>query len=332
MGRPTVLIAEPDRFSASALALLREAADVTLGPVDVEGLADAFGTHDVVWVRLARRITADVLGPSPRARILAAPVTGLDHIDLDACAQRGIEVISLKGEVDLLRHVRATAEHTVGLLLALLRQIPAASAAAAAGEWDRDKFPGHELYEKTTGIVGVGRLGTLVAGYLRAFGMRILGTDPDATIADGVLDERCDLPSLLRRSDVVSLHVPYDATTHHLIGERELAAMAPHAVLINTSRGGVVDEASLDRALRSGALAGAALDVLDGEPDIGPDHPLVRLAERDPRLLLTPHVGGNTPESFDRTEHFIATKVVAALKRADVVSLAVPDDTSRANR
>jgi D-3-phosphoglycerate dehydrogenase len=245
--------------------------------------------------------------------VQAAAVTGLDHLDLEACRERGIRVVSLRGETDFLKTVRATAEHTVALLLALLRRIPEAANAVRRGEWQRDLYRGHELHGKTAGIVGVGRLGTLVAGYLRAFGMRVVGHDPRTPFAPTVAEPMASLEALLAVADVVSLHVPYSTETRGLLGARQFAALKPGAVLVNTARGGVIDEAALLAALESGHLAGAALDVLDGEPEVSPDHPLIQAARRRSDLLIVPHLGGNTWESLQKTEIFLAHKVVAAL-------------------
>lgn len=312
--RPRVLVAEPEGFSPIARERLEQFADVELREIGRDQLAAALASCDVFWFRLRHRLDRALIEQA-RCRVIATAVTGLDHVDLDACRERGIRVVSLRGETAFLREVRATAEHTVALTLALLRNLPAAVGSAREGRWDRVPFRGHELHRKTAGIVGMGRLGSIVAGYFRAFGMHVLGTDPRA---DFPLDlaERVSLEELLERSDVVSLHVSYGPSTRRMIGEPELARMQPHAVLINTARGGVVDEGALARALESGRIAGAALDVLDGEPDIPPSHPLIQLAARRQNLLLTPHIGGNTFESFDKTETFLAERVRAALEGA----------------
>ena len=173
-----MLIAEPLDFCPEALARLRSAADVTLRSTDRAGLAEALGEFDVVWFRLAHRIDRDLLSRPLRCRILATPVTGLDHIDLAACAEHGIRVVSLRGETEFLQQVRATAELTLGLTLALLRRIPAAAAHVREGGWNRDLFRGRELFGHTAGIVGVGRLGRIVASYFRALGMDVIGYDP----------------------------------------------------------------------------------------------------------------------------------------------------------
>lgn len=314
--RPNVLIAEPLDFSPAAVRLLETAADVTLRATDRAGLATAFAEYDVVWFRLAHRIDRDLLTSHARTSILATPVTGLDHIDLAACAERGIRVVSLRGEVDFLNQVRATAELTLALALALLRRLPAAAAHVQAGGWNRDLFRGHELFGRTVGIVGVGRLGRIVAGYFRALGMTVLGYDPRVDFPHDSAERVVSLDELLGRSDVVSLHVAYNDSTRHLLSTPEFAAMKPGAVLINTARGGVVDERALLAALDDGRLAGAALDVLDGEPSITASHSLVAAAKTRDNLLIVPHIGGNTLESFEKTEVFLAGRVLEALAAA----------------
>ena len=312
--RHRILIAEPLGFSSQALDILRSAGEVKLRDCSGSELAAAFETYDVVWIRLAHRVDRTMLPANLRCRILATPVTGLDQIDLKACAERGIRVISLRGETEFLREIRATAELTLALALALLRHVCRAASHVLDGGWNRDEFRGRELYGKTAGLVGVGRLGTLVAGYFRALGMEVLGYDPHANFDPQTATRVGSLPELLGRSDAVSLHVAYTEETRHLIGGKELAEMRPGAVLINTSRGGVVDETALLAALESGQLSGAALDVLEGEPNVTANHPLIRYAQDHDNLLIVPHIGGNTVESFEKTESFLARKVVEALR------------------
>jgi len=310
--RPRLLIAEPRDFSAEALGLLRDAAEVELDAS--VPLTRALADYDVLWLRLGHRLDAEALAAARRCWVVATPVTGLDHIDLAACAARGIRVLSLRGETAFLRQVRATAEHTLALTLALLRHLPAAHGAVLQGHWERDRWRGSELFEKTAGLVGMGRLGSITAGYFRALGMRVLGYDPRPDFPHEAAERVETLEALLARADLISLHLSYGPETHHLLGAAQLAAMKPGAVLINTARGGVVDGAAVLAALRSGRLAGAALDVLEGEPQVGADHPLIAYARDHDNLVLTPHLGGNTRESFVKTEVFLAGKVVAALR------------------
>src|SRR5205823_3158989 len=160
--------------------------------------------YDIVWFRLAQRVDRTFFEPPPRCRILAVPVTGLDHIDLDACAENQVRVVSLRGEYDFLKDIRATAELTIGLTLALLRQISAAAADVLAGNWNRDAFRGRELYGKTIGLVGVGRLGKIAAGYFRSFGAEVIGYDPRPDFPHEAAERIDSLPDLLGQADIVS--------------------------------------------------------------------------------------------------------------------------------
>lgn len=314
--RPRILIAEPLDFSLRAKSILDRSADVTLQAVDSGELSNAFREYDAVWIRLATKITADMLGTNPRCRLLVTATTGLDHIDLNACRHLNINVLSLRSETDFLKQIRATAELTLALTLSLLRNIPAAAAAAARGEWNRDCFRGREVFGKTVGIVGMGRLGAIVAGYFRALGADVIGYDPRPDFPHEAARRSESLTRLLSQSDIVCVMVNYDAGTHHLLNDAALAAMKPGAVLVNTSRGGVIDERALIGALESKRLGGAALDVLDGEPNITAEHPLVQYAQNHSNLLLVPHIGGNTFESFEKTEIFLSEKVAALFEAA----------------
>jgi len=307
--RPSLLITEPDDFPPPVLDSLRTWTEVHLGPIAPGSLGATFASHDIVWAGLRHRLRGADIPAGCRCRILAVPVTGLDHIDLDGCAAANIRVASLRGEVAFLRNIRPTAEHTIALVLALLRRLPAAHASVLEGRWDREAFQGHELYGGTAGIIGMGRLGTALARYYHAFDMRVLGHDTRADFPEGPA-RRCDsLDELLAESDIISVHVAYHPGTRHLIHAGNLARVRPGAVLVNTARGGVIDDTALLDALRSGRLAGAALDVVDGEPDVGRDHPLVRYAREHENLILTPHIAGNTTESREKTAAFVAQKV-----------------------
>ena len=311
--RPTIVIAEPEDFSPRALEVLREVGDVEGRAVAGDEVPRVLAATDVFWFRLAHRIDLYSLGTKPRCRIIATPVTGLDHIDVDACGSRGIQVISLKGETEFLKDIRATAELTVALVLTLIRRIVPAVESVREGRWERDPFRGSELFGKTAGIVGMGRLGSIVARYLDAFGMRVIGYDPRSDFPHH-LARRCQtLNELLQIADFVFVHASYGSGTHRLLGPEEFGLIKPGAVLVNTARGGIVDEEALIGALRSGRLSGAALDVVSGEPVVDGRHAIVAATRELPQLLVVPHIGGNTRESFEKTEVFLAKKVAAAL-------------------
>ena len=301
-----VLIAEPDRFSREAIVTLETVADVVRRSTSQEELGTVLEQFDVVWIRLGLRIEAEDLPANPRCGLVVSATTGLDHLDLAALAARNIRVLSLKGRREFLTQIRGTAELTIALLLALLRRLPTALDAVRAGEWNRDDFRGCEIFEKTVGIVGYGRLGSIVASYLHAMSARILAYDPNVTVAETYVGQVAGLDELLARSDIVTLHADLNDTTRGLLGSREFSLMQPGAVLINTARGELLDEAALLDALHTQRLAGAAVDVLRGEPGITTEHPLVAYAATHENLLITPHLGGGTVESMPRCERFLA--------------------------
>ncbi|HEY0970476.1 MAG TPA: NAD(P)-dependent oxidoreductase [Gemmatimonadales bacterium] len=314
MTRPRVLVAEAAGFSPAAVALLESAADVELADLDRPGLLRATRDADVLWVRLRHRIDSEVMGAGQRLRAIVTPTTGLNHIDLAEAARRDVRVLSLRGEAEFLRDVRATAEHTIGLLLALLRRLPAALEHVRAGGWDRDRFKGGEIHGSMAGVVGYGRLGRRVAQYLGAFGAEVLANDVDASVEPEGAVRMVPLGELLERSDFVLLHASHSAASHRFFGREQFAAMKPGALFVNTARGELVDEGALLEALEQGRLGGAALDVLADERSGGMGwHPLVALARRRPELIITPHIGGCTAPSMERTEAFLARRLHAEL-------------------
>jgi len=258
------------------------------------------------------------LAQAPALKIIATPTTGLDHIDQAAAADRNIKIISLKGWREVTDKIYATSEHTIGLLLALLRKIPAAHAHVANGGWERQKFIGTEISGKTIGIVGCGRLGSRVAEILHVMGATILGFDPHQSkeTVPARVELVPDLSGMLGKSDIVLVHAYLTPETAGLIGEGEFVALKPGAFLVNTARGKIIDETAMLDALASGKLAGAALDVLDNEEASGEflkNNPLQEYAASHDNLILTPHMGGATRESMGLTEEAIAEAVVKSL-------------------
>jgi D-3-phosphoglycerate dehydrogenase / 2-oxoglutarate reductase len=253
---------------------------------------------------------ASVFAAAPRLRVVSRFGAGLDSVDLEAAARHGVTVTTTPDA-----NTVAVAELTLGLLLALARDLPAAIATARAGGWGRS--PGWELDGKTLGLVGLGRIGRAVAVRAAAFGMRVIGHDP--FVDDVPLVERVELEELWRSADAVSLHLGLDARTRHLVDGAVLARMKRSAVLINASRGGLVDEAALAEALRTGVIAGAAADAFDREPPTG--SPLLVL----PNFLPTPHLGAATREAARRMGVAAAHNVVAVLTgRGDADAVVQP--------
>jgi D-3-phosphoglycerate dehydrogenase len=311
-----ILNAEPLGYSPEAGARLAKLGKVTEKKMSRAQLLEELGDYDILIVRLANQIDRKVIDAGRRLRAIVTATTGLDHIDVVYARNRGISVLSLRGETDFLKDVRASAEHTWALLLGLLRNIVPASKAACRSQWNRDAFRGHELFGKHLGIVGLGRIGEKVARYGQAFGMAVAAFDPFIRDwVDGVR-RKTDLSELLQNSDILSLHIPLTDETFNLIGSTELAMLPRGAVLVNTSRGQIIDEQALIRALESTHLAGAALDVVCGERT-NENHVQSRLldyARRHDNLLITPHIGGATHESMAKTEIFMTHKLTKFLR------------------
>lgn len=255
-------------------------------------------------VQLGLQIDRAVIDAAPKLRCIATATTGFDHIDREYTKKKGITVLSLQGETAFLKTITATAELALGLLLALVRKIPAAHTSVLRGEWNRPAFIGHSLAGKTLGIVGFGRLGSVMGKYGKALGMKVIFTDPRK-------GRSMPLINLLKTSDVISLHVPLTEKTTKMIGLRELKLMKSSALLINTARGKIVDEDAVIAALKAKRLAGYAADVLADELSFTKTRARAKLidyARTHDNIILTPHVGGTTVEARRTTDIFIAKK------------------------
>ncbi|HBH32841.1 MAG: hydroxyacid dehydrogenase [Desulfofustis sp. PB-SRB1] len=311
-----IVIAESIGFSPRAVRELEQIGAVYKADWKRQDLLAGLADTTILWVRLRNLIDQQVIDAAPRLRYIVTATTGLNHIDVEYAQTKGITIVSLRGEALFLRTVRASAEHTVALILALLRKIPAASASVCRGNWQRDFFKGNELYERTVGIVGFGRIGRLVANYLLAFGSSVLTTDPLYRPAEGLTEVTpVSLETLLERSDIVSLHVDYKPENKRFFGFDAFQSMKNTAYFINTSRGELVDEMGLLRALEDQEIQGAALDVLAGETGVKTaEHPLVVYSRTHENLLITPHIGGCTHESMEKTELFMLEKLERMLR------------------
>jgi (S)-sulfolactate dehydrogenase len=263
---------------------------------------------DALIVRNRTQVNAELLGGAPRLSVVGRLGVGLDNIDVVTCAQRGVNVIPATGANAL-----AVAEYVIAAAMLLLRGAYFATPDVAAGRWPRNALSnGRELSGKTLGIVGFGGIGRLTARLARALGMDVAAFDAQLPAGDAAWEDEAVQPrtldALLTRADVLTLHVPLLPATRHLVDASRIAAMKRGAILINTSRGGVVDEAAVAAALTSGHLGGAALDVFEHEP-LPEGSPLAGC----PNLLLTPHIAGVTAESNERVSAMIAERVITAL-------------------
>lgn len=296
-----------DPLAEEALTLLREGAEVLVetgltGPQLAARLAETGA--QALLVRSQSRVTPEVVDAAPALRVIGRAGVGVDNIDVPSATRRGIVVVnSPEG------NTISAAEHTMSLLLAAARKVPAAHASMVRGEWDRKTFTGIELYNKVLGVVGLGRIGREVAARAASFKMRVLAFDPHIgeRFARELGVELCSVEDLLARSDFVTLHVPLTPETQNLLDERRLAGMKPGSVLVNCARGGIVDEDALYRALQTGPLAAAALDVFREEPPKG--SPLLTL----PNVVLTPHLAASTHEAQIRVAVDVAEQALQVL-------------------
>jgi D-3-phosphoglycerate dehydrogenase len=309
---PVVLIAEP--LSPTAVALLAEEFDVR----EVDGavrsaLLPAMADADAVIVRSATLIDGEALAAAPRLKVVARAGIGLDNVDVEAATSRGVLVVNAPQS-----NIISAAEHAIALLLAVARRVPAAHASLTSGEWKRSRFTGVELAGKTVGVLGLGRIGVLVAQRLAAFGVTLLAYDPYVPAARAAQLGVTLLPldQVLVGSDIVTVHLPKTPETIGLLGKEELAALRPGAIVVNAARGGLVDEDALAEALRSGHLGGAGVDVFVQEPATA--SPLFGL----PNVVVTPHLGASTVEAQEKAGTAVARSVRLAL-RGDFVPDAV---------
>jgi len=303
-------ILEGEGFSARARDML-----AGIGEVESFGkavpLADFLADKEILFVRLARMIDAAFLDFAPRLRIVCSPTTGHNHLDEAALADRGIGLISLRGEQAFLERIRATPEHTLGLILALLRNYRIAFLDLNNPHWDRDRCRGEELFGMRVGIIGLGRVGRIVADYLLAFGARVAYTDPrpEATHADCV---RCDsLVGLLRASTLVVMCASYEQGAPPLL-DAGLVGLLEGKYFVNTARGELVDEAALLELARCNKLKGLATDVIANETGRNRLNDWL-MAAQGRNIIVTPHVGGATWTSMAATEEFVVEKLLQQL-------------------
>lgn len=285
-----------DAMEPEVVAEIRKLGETAVSPPN---LPSALSDADVLIVRSATKVTAELLTHAPRLKIVARAGVGLDNVDAAACAIKHIKVVNTPGASS-----NSVAELALGMMFAVARRIPRADASMKGRTWIKKELTGTELLDKTLGIVGLGKIGSMLAVKARALGMRILFFDPrhsSSTIGSSV-----SLDELMAGSDFVSLHVPLTAETKNMINASALSKMKKNAILINTARGGLIDEEALYAALKEGRIAGAALDVYPSEPYSG------KLCDLQ-NIVLTPHIGGSTKEAQVRIGQELIEKLKTEL-------------------
>jgi D-3-phosphoglycerate dehydrogenase / 2-oxoglutarate reductase len=278
--------------------------DIRTGLSQAE-LAEVIPSYDALLVRSSTKVTREIIDRASSLKVIGRAGVGVDNVDLDAATRRGIVVMNSP-----LGNSVTTAEHTIAMIMAVSRHIPAAHAALRAGKWERGKFTGIEVFNKTLGIIGLGNIGRIVADRALGLKMKVISFDPiltsDAAARIGV--EMVGLEALFRRADFITVHTPLTDETRGLIGAAALALMKPSARVINCARGGIVDEDALYAALKAGRIGGAAIDVFVDEPPV-PNHPLLTLDN----VIATPHLGAATDEAQVQVAVDIANQIIEFL-------------------
>jgi D-3-phosphoglycerate dehydrogenase len=287
---PKVLVS--DALAPEGLEILERAPGLTvvnrtgMKPAELlEAVRDVAG----IVVRSSTKVTADVIAAAPELRVIGRAGIGVDNVDVPAATQRGVVVVNTPEGNNV-----TTAEHAIALLVSLARHVPQATASMKAGRWDKNKFSGTELFQRTLGVIGLGNIGRIVADRARGLGMRVIAADPYTSpeLAAKIDVELVGLDELFQRADAVTVHVPKTRETTKLLGKEAFAKMKRGVLVVNAARGGIVDEAALLDALVSGHVGGAALDVFEQEPP-PPDHPLLA----HPAVICTPHLGASTEQA-----------------------------------
>jgi D-3-phosphoglycerate dehydrogenase / 2-oxoglutarate reductase len=309
--KPRILVA--DHIAASGVDLLQQhgEVEVTVAPgLSPDALLDVIPRYDGLIVRSATKVTAALIEAATAMKIIGRAGIGVDNIDVDAATRHGIIVMNTPEG-----NMNTAAEHTISMLLALSRFIPQASAEVKAGRWERQKFLGVEVVNKVLGVIGLGRIGSLVVRKAQGLGMQTVAYDPyiASDVAQNLGVEILDLPEVMRRADYLTVHTPSTSETRALIGAEELKLMRRSAFVINCARGGIIDEAALHEALVQGTVAGAALDVFEEEPPPA-DHPLLQLEN----VICTPHLGAQTEEAQERVAIGVAEQMLDFFRHGQI--------------
>jgi D-3-phosphoglycerate dehydrogenase len=311
----TVLV--PDNVHPSALDVLNAAEGLNIvapGQMKRDELLAALPDADALIIRSASKIDAEALGVAVRLKMIARAGVGVDNVDIPVATGRGIVIMNTPDG-----NTVSTAEMAFGLMLALVRQIPQAHASMQAGKWDRKSFSGSELRGKTLGIVGFGRIGRAIAKRALAFEMTVIASDPYVKSAGDLNVELVDLDTLYGRSDFISLHAVLTDETRGMVNAATIAKMKPGVRIVNAARGALINEADLAEALRSGKVAGAALDVYTSEPPEA-GNPLIGL----PNVVDTPHLAASTEDAQIVVAVDAAKQIVDALLNGNYVNVVNP--------
>ena len=302
-----------DKLSDSGLQILRSSPGLTVDykpGLSEDELAAAIVDYDALVIRSGSKVTAKVIDRAEKLRVIGRAGIGVDNVDVPAASRKGIVVMNTP-----TGNAITTAEHAISLLLSLARKIPQATASIKAGKWEKNKFEGREVAGKTLGIIGMGNIGRIVADRAKGLHLQVIAFDPVLTAekASSLGIELVSVEQLFVRSDLITVHAPLTSETKNLLNRDAFARMKKGVLIVNAARGGIVNEADLEVALKEGRIGGAALDVFEQEP-VKPDHPLLKLDN----LIATPHLGASTAEAQDRVALEIAEQVAEYLTSGSI--------------
>ncbi len=309
----TAKVLVSDKLSDSGLSVLKGASGIELDykpGLSEEELADTIGEYDGLIIRSGSKVTAKVLAQAESLQVVGRAGIGVDNVDVPAASRKGVVVMNTP-----TGNAVTTAEHAISLLMSLARRIPQATASMREGKWEKSKFQGTEIADKTLGVIGMGNIGRIAANRAQGLKMKVIAFDPvlSSERAASLGVELVSLDELFERADFITVHAPLTPETKGLIGKDAIAKMKPGVLIVNAARGGIVDEAALAQAVESGKVGGAALDVFGQEP-VETDNPLLK----QDRVIVTPHLGASTAEAQDRVAREIAEQVVDYLTEGTI--------------
>lgn len=308
-------ILEPLRFSSQAISALREKGNVTFFDVNKGSLEEFTENVQILFIRLNYYLGEDFLSNCKKLKIICSPTTGLNHLDIDVIAKRNIQIISLKNESLFLSNIRATPEHAFGLIISLLRGYKSSFLSNVSNSWDREKHFGYEIFKNKFGIIGLGRIGKILAGYLSSFGAEVSFYDPKEILLPkgNSFTKKNSIKSLIQDSNIILLCASYTPKDYPIINDKIIDVMK-NKFFINTSRGELIDEEYLIDKIKEDHFKGIALDVISNETGENRLSKMITLTE-DRNFIITPHIGGATYDSINSTEIFIVEKLFKYLTK-----------------
>ncbi|MFH0836861.1 MAG: hydroxyacid dehydrogenase [Candidatus Aenigmatarchaeota archaeon] len=304
-----ILITEPEFFSVEKRKEFESLGEVIARKMNRQELLKIIVDIDILIIRVDTKVDKELIDCAKKLKIIATPITGTDHIDMEYAEKMGIKIISAPG-----MNANTTAEHTFAMILALAKKIPFAFEHVKNNKWNRHEYISNELKEKTLGIIGLGRIGSRIAEFAAVFGMNVIAYDKYVTVEDGKKRgaEIVEFDELLERSDIISVHCVLTEETKNMFCSEAFLMMKENAMLVNASRGEVIDESALLDALKNKKISGAALDVLTQEPPV--DSKLVEYAKHHENLIITPHIAGLSYESINDALSYIIGKIKESIK------------------